>query len=137
MATEQSPIPSGFGAATTAAELIREIDLKSKIVIVTVGYSGLGLKTARALVSVGGKVVVPARSREKAAKALKHRAHCRGTHSRREFQLNESEARYPNVRRPMPAKGDEPGKKTSLPEVNDAYAALKDGSLTRVVVTSF
>jgi S-(hydroxymethyl)glutathione dehydrogenase/alcohol dehydrogenase len=28
-------------------------------------------------------------------------------------------------------------KKISLREVNDGYAALKDGSLTRVVVTSF
>jgi len=28
-------------------------------------------------------------------------------------------------------------KKISLREVNDSYAALKDGSLTRVVVTSF
>jgi S-(hydroxymethyl)glutathione dehydrogenase / alcohol dehydrogenase len=28
-------------------------------------------------------------------------------------------------------------KKISLREVNDCYAALKDGSMTRVVVTSF
>ena len=71
MTTQQSPIHSGFGAATTASEVIRGIDLKSKTAIVTGGYSGLGLETTRALVSAGAKVVVPARSREKAAKNLK------------------------------------------------------------------
>jgi len=71
MATQQAPLHSGFGAATTAAEVIREINLEGKIAIVTGGYSGLGLETVRALVSAGAKVIVPARSREKAAKALK------------------------------------------------------------------
>jgi Zn-dependent alcohol dehydrogenase len=60
---------------------------------------------------------------------------------RRDFRLNECQARHPNVRRAVPARPDEPRrpgfKKISLREVNDGYAALKDGSLTRVVVTSF
>jgi NAD(P)-dependent dehydrogenase (short-subunit alcohol dehydrogenase family) len=71
MTTQQSPIHSGFGPATTASEVIRGIDLKSKTAIVTGGYSGLGLETTRALVSAGAKVVIPARSHEKAAKNLK------------------------------------------------------------------
>jgi NAD(P)-dependent dehydrogenase (short-subunit alcohol dehydrogenase family) len=71
MATQQAPIHSGFGAATTAADVIRGVDLKGKIAIVTGGYSGLGLETVKALVSEGAKVTVPARSHEKAAKALK------------------------------------------------------------------
>ena len=71
MRTQQSPIHSGFGAATTASEVIRGIDLKSKTAIVTGGYSGLGLETTRALVSAGAKVIVPARSSEKASKSLK------------------------------------------------------------------
>lgn len=70
MGTEQSPIHSGFGAASTAAEVIYGIDLKSKMAIVTGGYSGLGFETVRALASAGATVVVPARSHEKAAKAL-------------------------------------------------------------------
>jgi NAD(P)-dependent dehydrogenase (short-subunit alcohol dehydrogenase family) len=71
MTTQQSPIHSGFGAATTAAEAIRGIDLKSKTAIVTGGYSGLGLETTRTLVSAGASVIVPAQSHEKAVKALK------------------------------------------------------------------
>jgi NAD(P)-dependent dehydrogenase (short-subunit alcohol dehydrogenase family) len=71
MTTQQSPIHSGFGAATTAVEVIHGIDLKGKTVIVTGGYSGLGLETTRTLVSAGARVIVPARSHEKAVKALK------------------------------------------------------------------
>jgi len=70
MTTRQAPIHSGFEAATTATEVIRGIDLKGKTAIVTGGYSGLGLQTVRTLVSAGANVTVPARSHEKAAKAL-------------------------------------------------------------------
>jgi NAD(P)-dependent dehydrogenase (short-subunit alcohol dehydrogenase family) len=68
--TLQSPIGSGFGAATTAAEVIRGQDLRGKVAIVTGGYAGIGLETVRALCSAGAKVVVPARDRAKAEKAL-------------------------------------------------------------------
>jgi NAD(P)-dependent dehydrogenase (short-subunit alcohol dehydrogenase family) len=71
VATQQSPIHSGFGAATTAAEVIRGINLKDKTAIVTGGYSGLGLETTKALVSAGARVIIPVRSHEKAVKALK------------------------------------------------------------------
>jgi NAD(P)-dependent dehydrogenase (short-subunit alcohol dehydrogenase family) len=71
VAIQQSPIHSGFGAATTAAEVIRGINLKDKTAIVTGGYSGLGLETTKALVSAGARVIIPARSHEKAVKALK------------------------------------------------------------------
>ena len=70
MATQQSPIHSGFGAATTAAEVIRGMNLQGKTAIVTGGYSGIGLETARQLVKAGAKVIVPARSHEKAVQAL-------------------------------------------------------------------
>lgn len=70
MPTSQSPIGSGFGAASTAAEVIRGRDLRGKIAIVTGGYAGIGLETTRALRSAGAKVVVPARDRDKAARAL-------------------------------------------------------------------
>jgi NAD(P)-dependent dehydrogenase (short-subunit alcohol dehydrogenase family) len=70
VATQQIPINSGFGAASTAEEVIAGIDLTGKTAIVTGGYSGLGKETARVLRSAGATVIVPARNLEKAAKAL-------------------------------------------------------------------
>jgi len=49
MSALQKPIASGFNAASTADNVIKGIDLSGKIAIVTGGYSGLGLETARAL----------------------------------------------------------------------------------------
>jgi len=68
--TPQHPIGSGFGAHTTAAEVIRGIDLSGKTAIVTGGYSGIGLETTRTLLSAGAQVVVPARDPSKAKSAL-------------------------------------------------------------------
>lgn len=68
--TPQHPIGSGFGAETTAAEVIRGIDLSEKIAVVTGGYSGIGLETTRTFLSAGAKVVVPARDLSKANSAL-------------------------------------------------------------------
>ena len=70
MATLQKPIGSGFGAASTADDVIKGIDLSGKIAIVTGGYSGIGVETARALRSAGARVIVPARDHDKAAAAL-------------------------------------------------------------------
>ncbi|MBW7458757.1 SDR family NAD(P)-dependent oxidoreductase, partial [Paenibacillus sepulcri] len=70
MTTKQTPISSGFGASSTAEDVIKGIDLSGKIAIVTGGYSGLGLETARVLRSAGAKVIVPTRDRNKAAAAL-------------------------------------------------------------------
>jgi NAD(P)-dependent dehydrogenase (short-subunit alcohol dehydrogenase family) len=64
--TPQSPVGSGFGAASTAAEVIAGRDLMGKTVVVTGGYSGIGLETVRTFRSVGAKVVVPARDVSKA-----------------------------------------------------------------------
>ena len=68
--TPQQPIGSGFGAETTATEVIRGVDLSGKNAIVTGGYSGIGLETTRTLVSAGAKVAVPARDLAKARNAL-------------------------------------------------------------------
>lgn len=70
MRIEQAPINSGFGAATTAAEVIAGRDLAGKVAIVTGGYSGIGLETTRALLLAGARVIVPARDAAKAHKAL-------------------------------------------------------------------
>lgn len=66
MTTPQAPISSGFGAASTAAEVIAGCDLTGRTAVVTGGYSGIGTETVRAFRSAGAKVVVPARDRAKA-----------------------------------------------------------------------
>ena len=70
MITPQHPIGSGFSAETTAAQVICGVDLSGKNAIVTGGYSGIGLETTRTLLSVGAKVIVPARDLSKAKRAL-------------------------------------------------------------------
>ncbi|MGV9318616.1 SDR family NAD(P)-dependent oxidoreductase [Streptomyces sp. NPDC003660] len=66
----QHKIGSGFGADSTADEVLRGIDLTGKLAIVTGGYSGLGLETTRALAKAGAHVVVPARRPDAAREAL-------------------------------------------------------------------
>jgi NAD(P)-dependent dehydrogenase (short-subunit alcohol dehydrogenase family) len=68
--SDQVPVESPFGARTTAAEVVADIDLAGKTAIVTGGYSGLGFETVRALAGKGVKVVVPVRTPEKAEAAL-------------------------------------------------------------------
>ncbi|WP_439378004.1 SDR family NAD(P)-dependent oxidoreductase [Amycolatopsis lexingtonensis] len=70
MTTAQHKIGSGFGAETTAAEVVAGVDLTGKLAIVTGGYSGIGLETTRALTAAGAHVVVPARRRATAEEAL-------------------------------------------------------------------
>ncbi|MGW7253495.1 oxidoreductase [Streptomyces sp. NPDC054834] len=71
MTTPQRPLHSGFGAASTAEEVIEGIDLTGKVAIITGGYSGIGLETSRVLRAAGAEVVVPARDPERARTALK------------------------------------------------------------------
>lgn len=66
----QYPLVSGFDAASTTNDVIKGVDLKGKIAIVTGGYAGIGLETVKALVSAGATVIVPARNIEKAKKSL-------------------------------------------------------------------
>src|SRR5512133_350158 len=61
MTTPQHKIGSGFGAQSTAAEVVDAIDLTGKLAVVTGGYSGVGIETTRALIGAGTTVVVPAR----------------------------------------------------------------------------
>ncbi|MDG2537811.1 oxidoreductase [Dyella jiangningensis] len=62
----QSPLHSGFGAASTAHDVVAGIDLSGKTAIVTGGYSGIGVETTRALLGAGARVIVPARDMTKA-----------------------------------------------------------------------
>jgi NAD(P)-dependent dehydrogenase (short-subunit alcohol dehydrogenase family) len=70
METLQKPIGSGFTAGSTAEEVVKGLDLSGRVAIVTGGYSGIGLETTRVLRSAGAEVIVPARDRDKAVKAL-------------------------------------------------------------------
>jgi NAD(P)-dependent dehydrogenase (short-subunit alcohol dehydrogenase family) len=68
--TPQTPIGSGFGATSTAAEVLAGVDLSGRYAVVTGGYSGIGLETTRALLAAGASVAVPARRPELAKKNL-------------------------------------------------------------------
>jgi NAD(P)-dependent dehydrogenase (short-subunit alcohol dehydrogenase family) len=70
MSTPQQPIGSGFGAQSTATDVLDGVDLSGKLAIVTGGYSGIGIETTRALVQAGAHVVVPARRPAVAVDAL-------------------------------------------------------------------
>jgi NAD(P)-dependent dehydrogenase (short-subunit alcohol dehydrogenase family) len=70
MSTPQHQIGSGFGARSTADDVLRGIDLSEKLAVVTGGYSGIGLETTRALTRAGAYVVVPARRPKTAAEAI-------------------------------------------------------------------
>ena len=66
----QRPVGSNFKARSEPAQILEGIELQNKNVIVTGGYSGIGLETTRALTNCGANVVVPARRRDIASKAL-------------------------------------------------------------------
>jgi NAD(P)-dependent dehydrogenase (short-subunit alcohol dehydrogenase family) len=66
----QQPIHSGFNATSTAHDVIKGINLHGKTVIVTGGYAGIGLETAKTLVAAGATVTVPARNIKKATSNL-------------------------------------------------------------------
>lgn len=51
-------------------DVVKNMDLKGKNVIVTGGYSGVGLETTRALAFSGAHVLVPVRNQQKARSAL-------------------------------------------------------------------
>ncbi len=71
MASEQQhKIGSGFGAKTTAEEVVAGVDLSGRLAVVTGGYSGIGTETTRALAAAGAHVVVPARRPDTAREAL-------------------------------------------------------------------
>jgi NAD(P)-dependent dehydrogenase (short-subunit alcohol dehydrogenase family) len=55
-------ISTPFGASSTAAEVIAGVDLTGRRAIVTGGASGIGVETARALVSAGAEVTLAVRN---------------------------------------------------------------------------
>ncbi len=72
--TQQHKIGTGFGATSTADEVLADINLTGKTVLITGGYSGLGKETTAALVRAGAKVIVTARRPDVAREALRDTA---------------------------------------------------------------
>ncbi len=69
-AEQQVPMGSGFGMRTTAAEVLKGIDLTGSNAIVTGGYSGIGIEAVKALAAAGASVTVPDRRPDVARKNL-------------------------------------------------------------------
>jgi len=53
-----------YGATTTAAEIVADVDLHGRRVVVTGASSGIGVETARALASTGAEVTLAVRNVE-------------------------------------------------------------------------
>ncbi len=68
--TAQRPIGSGFFPKSTAKDVLEGLDLSGKNIILTGGYSGIGLEMVRALAGAGARVTVPARRVDAAEAAL-------------------------------------------------------------------
>jgi NAD(P)-dependent dehydrogenase (short-subunit alcohol dehydrogenase family) len=69
--TAQQPLTSGFGADSTAGEVIKGVDLTGRTAIVTGGASGIGVATVRALHGAGAQVIVLARNTDGARDTLR------------------------------------------------------------------
>ncbi len=67
---QQAPLNSGFGNRTMAADILKGVNLEGRNVIVTGGYSGIGIEAVKALAHAGASVVVPARRPDKAREEL-------------------------------------------------------------------
>ena len=70
MNPRQQPVASPFGASSTAAEVLRGVDLSGRVAIVTGASSGIGIETVRSLAAAGATVVAPVRNLEKGRAAL-------------------------------------------------------------------
>ncbi|WP_327657914.1 SDR family NAD(P)-dependent oxidoreductase [Streptomyces sp. NBC_00483] len=70
MTTKQRPIGSGFTPASTADDVLADVDLTGKYAVVTGGHAGIGREVTRALAARGASVTVAARDPQHAADAL-------------------------------------------------------------------
>ena len=66
----QKPLESLFHAKSEPSEVLHGIDLSNKTVIITGGYSGIGLETTKAILKAGAKVILPCRRLDEANKNL-------------------------------------------------------------------
>lgn len=66
----QNRIGTGFGASTTAAQVMTGVNLRGQNVVVTGGHAGLGLEVVRVLAGAGASVWVGARNPQRAQQLL-------------------------------------------------------------------
>lgn len=66
----QTPLHAGYSATSTATEVAKGIDLSGRNVIVTGGYTGIGLETVKTFHKAGAEVWIPTRDKTKAQKNL-------------------------------------------------------------------
>ena len=67
---QQVPLKSGFHAKSEPNEVLEDMDFTGKNIIVTGGYSGIGLETVRALAQRGAHIHIPVRDPKKAVDNL-------------------------------------------------------------------
>jgi NAD(P)-dependent dehydrogenase (short-subunit alcohol dehydrogenase family) len=67
----KQPGPSGFGYGSTAEDVVRELDLSGKTILLTGCNSGIGEAALQALLGRGARVVATARTADKASAAGK------------------------------------------------------------------
>ena len=66
----QKPINSGFNAKSESSDVLNGVNLQNKVIIVTGGYSGIGIETTRGLALAGAEVIIPAKRVDVAANNL-------------------------------------------------------------------
>jgi NAD(P)-dependent dehydrogenase (short-subunit alcohol dehydrogenase family) len=70
MADQQVPLHTPFTAASTADDVLENVDLRGRELVITGGHGRLGREATRALAAAGATVTVGARDPERAATAL-------------------------------------------------------------------
>lgn len=66
----QQPLQTGNTARTTTDEVIQNINLSGKTIIITSGAAGLGLETTKTLAKAGATIIIPVRNPAKAQESL-------------------------------------------------------------------
>ena len=70
IAEHQRPIVSGFNAKSESSDVLNGFNLQDKVIVVTGGYSGIGIETTRGLALAGAEVIIPAKRVDVAANNL-------------------------------------------------------------------
>jgi NAD(P)-dependent dehydrogenase (short-subunit alcohol dehydrogenase family) len=68
--TMSTDTKSPFGKSSTADEVLREVDVRDKVALVTGATTGIGIETARAFAAKGARVIITARNSEKGEAAV-------------------------------------------------------------------